>query len=292
MLQGFCQLLITALLFSCTLQLHAEPRRYLVESPMRQPEQGSYIRTLLEMSLNASKAEDEVIEFKFADQLLSQERRIAAVKSSNTNSLIWVVTNKEREALLRPIRFSFFRGLYGYRLLVIRKEDQARFARIQTREDLATLIAGQGTHWPDSDILKANQLPLRLGLEREQLYKMLAAQRFDYFPRSITEIWREEAIIKSLNLVVEPRLLLYYPTALYFFVRKDNHELAERLEKGLAILKERGELDKLLFDLNDTQAALTDFKHNKRHIIHLNNPELPAATPVYPPEYWLEEAKR
>ncbi len=290
--QRLCQLLMTALLFSSALQLQAEPRRYLVESPMRQPEQGSYIRTLLEMSLNASKAEDEVIEFKFADSLLSQERRIAEIKSGSSNSLIWVVTNNEREALLRPIRFSFFSGLYGYRLLVIRKEDQARFAKVQTREDLAKFIAGQGTHWPDSEVLKANQLPLRLGLEREQLYKMLAAHRFDYFPRSITEIWREEALIKSLDLMVEPRLLLYYPTALYFFVRKDNHELAERLEKGLAILKERGELDKLLFDLKDTQAALTDFKQNKRHIIHLNNPDLPTTTPVYPPEYWQEEAKR
>jgi len=287
-----CRLLMIALLFSSAPQLHAEARRYLVESPMRQPEQGSYIRTLLEMSLNASKADDEVIEFKFSDSLLSQERRIAEVKSSSSNSLIWVVTNKERETLLRPIRFSFFNGLYGYRLLVIRKEDQARFAKVQTREDLAKLIAGQGTHWPDSEVLKANQLPLQLGLEREQLYKMLAAHRFDYFPRSITEIWREEPLIKSLDLMVEPRLLLYYPTALYFFVRRDNTELAERLEKGLAILEARGELNKLLFDLNETQAALTDFKQNKRHIIHLSNPDLPTATPVYPPEYWLKEAKR
>lgn len=252
---------------------------------MREPEQGGYIKTLLEMTLNASKADEEVIEFKFANSLLSQERRIAEVKSGTSNSLIWVVTNNEREALLRPIRFSFFRGLYGYRLLVIRKEDQARFAKVKTREDLAELIAGQGTHWPDSEVLKANQLPLRAGLEREQLYKMLAAHRFDYFPRSITEIWREEALINSLDLMVEPRLLLYYPTALYFFVRKDNNELAERLEKGLDILKERGELDKLLFDLKDTQTALADFKHNKRHIIYLDNPDLPAATPTYPPNY-------
>jgi len=273
-------------------QVQAEPHPYVVDVPMREPEPGSYIRTLLEMSLNASKADDEIIDLQYAHTQISQERRIAEVQSNLGNNLIWVVTDQERETLLRPIRFSFFKGLYGYRLLVIRKKDRARFAKVQTRSDLAKFVAGQGTHWPDSDVLRANHLPLKTSLEREQLYKMLAAGRFDYFPRSITEIWREEKLIKSLDLIVEPHLVLYYPTALYFFVNHHNDDLAGRLERGISLLEANGELDKLLFTIKDTQLALTEFKANSRQIIQLTNPHLPSNTPEYPPEYWINEAKK
>lgn len=283
-------LVIAILLFGAP-HLRAEPTRYVVDIPMRAPEPGSYIGMLLSMCLEASKKKDEIIELRFASSLLSQERRIADVQSGASNSLIWVVTDKARETLLRPIRFSFFNGLYGYRLIAIRKQDRAKFAQLNSLSDLTQFVAGQGTHWPDSDILKANGLPLRTGLEREQLYKMLAAGRFDYFPRSITEIWREEEIMKSLDIIIEPHLMLYYPTALYFFVNKDNNELAERIERGLKELERNGELEQLMVSQRDTQIALKEFRLNTRRIILLQNPELPTGTPEFPPDYWITKTK-
>ena len=57
-----------------------------------------------------------------------------------------------------PIRIPLFKGLFGYRVLLIRKQEQARFDQINTQQDLAKFLGGQGTHWPDTLILQANGL--------------------------------------------------------------------------------------------------------------------------------------
>lgn len=204
--------------------LHAEPHRYIVDIPRIAPQPGDYIVTLLQMSLEASKADDETIELRFAQYGLSQARLIAEVRRGDTNSIMWTISNKAREKILRPIRIPLFKGLLGYRSLVIRKQDQARFAQVNSSADLAQYAAGQGAEWPDTHILRANQLPVVEGTTHENLYKMLVAGRFDYFPRGITETREEEELIKFHDVMVEPHLILYYPTVMYFFVNKSNTE--------------------------------------------------------------------
>ncbi|MFQ3196742.1 MAG: hypothetical protein ACI81A_000446 [Paraglaciecola sp.] len=60
---------------------------------------------------------------------------------------------------------------------------------------------------------------------------MLLANRFDYFPRGISEIWREEELFDTL--VIEKKLLLHYPAVEYFFVQAGNIGLAQQIELGL-----------------------------------------------------------
>jgi len=263
---------------------------YVVETPIFQPPPGDFIAHVLQMSLEASKKKGETIEVRFSQQGLSQARLITTVQQGDSNSVMWTISNIERENTLRPIRIPLFKGLLGYRSLLIRKQDQARFAKINTPAELAHYIAGQGEDWPDTRILRSNQLPVTEGSTHKNLYKMLVAGRFDYFPRGITETSEEADLIKRYDLLVEPHLILYYPTAMYFFVHKENHELAQRLEKGLKLIQENGDFDRLFYALPRVQTALAALSDDKRNILTLNNPDFLEQI-TYPPSYWREEAQ-
>lgn len=241
--------------------------------------------------MSASKAADERIDIRFAHDQISQARWIAAVAQGKGNSIIWTMTSKAREETLRPIRFPLMKGLMGYRVLVIRKGEEARFAKIKTQEDLIKLSAGQGMHWPDTDILRANKFYIVEAMAKENLYKMLAAKRFDFFPRGITEIPVEQDLIRSQRLRVEPHILMHYPTDLYFFVNKNNTELARRLEKGWSIILKNGEFEKFFLGYQRMKDAV-DFlgKHNYQ-IIELDNPFISEETLKASKIYWVEPGK-
>ncbi len=271
----FAWLLILLFAFNCTCTQAAQQRQYAVDvHTLISTQGGNYYVSLLTMILEASKAPDEEIILHIADHQFSQARWIAEVQRSSGNHVMWTITDREREALLRPIRVPIFKGLEGKRMLVIRKEDQAKFSAIASARDLRGLVAGQGAHWPDMDILKANGFGVMEGVNRDNLYKMLAARRFDYFPRGVTEIDSESSLIAEYGLIVEPSLVLSYPAAMYFFVSKNNTELAQRLEKGWDIILRNGEFDKFFYSHPRIKTALAKMKDQK-HIIEMENPYLP-----------------
>lgn len=288
----FSRLILLSGIFGCAIVHAADVRHYPVEIQVIGPERSQeYCPTLLRMILNASKAPDEVIDFTYIDRHFSQARWLAEVENSNVNAPVWAVTTKEREQLLRPIRIPIFKGLIGWRTLMIRKDDQGKFSNVNTVKDLAKLKAGQGIRWPDAEILESNGLPVILGAGTENLYKMLKARRFDYFPRGVHEVFPDSKYIHANDVVQEQELLIYYPSAAYFFVNKKNTELAERIEKGWEIILNNGEFDKFFFNHPQIIAALEDLKRHKRKILRLENPLLPKETPLDNPDYWLDLSK-
>lgn len=271
----FCLILVLNSCFSTF--AGAEVSRYVVEVQVVAPERkGDYVPALLSMILTASKAPDEVVDIIFSDHMFSQARWIAEVQKQklNNNNVLWTVTSREREQLLRPIRVSLYKELWDMRLLVIRRQDEEKFAQIKNKNDLALYMAGQGAHWPDNAILAANGLGVTLGSGTENLYKMLQAKRFDYFPRSIIELSSESRFVTANDLVVEESILLSYPNPMYFFVNKNNTELAERIERGWEIIIKNGEFDKFFFGDAQVKAALEQLKKYDRQIIRLDNPDL------------------
>lgn len=275
------------LLIYCSAAIAAEPRPYVVDVPTAAID-GEYFADLLALVLNASKAPDERIDIRFATDQLSQARWLAAVAQSKGNAIIWTMTSKAREETLRTIRFPLIKGLMGYRVLVIRKGDEAKFVKVKTKEDLMKLSAGQGMHWPDTDILRANNFYIVEAMAKENLYKMLAAKRFDFFPRGISEISVEQDLIDSQRLRVEPHILLHYPTDVYFFVNKNNTELATRLEKGWSIILKNGEFEKFFLSFERMKAAIDMLNKHDYQIIELENPFLSEDTLKASKPYWFE----
>ena len=80
--------------------------------------------------------------------------------------------------------------------------------------------------------------------------------------------------------------MLYYPTAEYFFVNRDNVALAERIERGLRRALADGSFDRLFREHPVNATAFGKSNILKRRIIRLDNPLLPPETPFDQAELW------
>lgn len=206
------------------------------------------------------------------------ESRVSVELRNGRYDVCWMHTNTNRESKMLPVRIPISRGLLGWRISLISPHKKQAFSQAKTLTDLRAFLAGQGHDWPDTRILRANNMQVITSVNRESLVAMLTRDRIDYFPRSIAEIWDELDMHKNLKLVVEPKFAFWYPTADYFFVRNDNHELANLLTRGFELAIADGSFMKL-FD-NHFASLIQKAKLEKRVILHLENPYIPSETPL------------
>ncbi len=196
------------------------------------------------------------------------------------------MTSEAREQALRPIRIPIDKGLLGWRLFLIKKSNAASFTKVKTLDDLRKLQAGQGHDWPDTEILRHNGLNVQTNTSYEGLFRMLEAKRFDYFPRSVIEIWDEQNAFGLEDLEIEKGVILYYPTAFYFFVNKEDRTLARAIETGLNNAIQNGKFEKLF---QQTYGDVLQRAHMRtRTRLQLANPLLPKATPLGRKELWMQ----
>ncbi|AFU97594.1 substrate-binding periplasmic protein [Simiduia agarivorans] len=247
----------------------------------------SYVIALLQLALEKSKQPHERIELVPIEEDLTQARLIAELIRSPDLDVIWTMTSREREALIRPIRIPILKGLLGQRVFLIRADRQAEFSRIKTIAQLAQLRAGQGSHWPDTEILRANGLNVHTSPHYELLFTMLKGGRFDYFPRGINEAWPELAAHPDEGLAIESELLLQYPAPMYFFVKHEDSALAQRIEKGLNMIIDSGEMDTLFLNHPSIKPVLESAALTNRRVFMLNNPTLPEQTPLHDRRLWI-----
>jgi len=121
----------------------------------------------------------------------------------------------------------------------------------------------------DADIMQENGLPLVKAVGYGKLFKMLAANRFDYFSRGLYQIQTEVNFYPNLHLAIEKDLMLHYQNEVYFFVNRDNKALAERLRLGLELAQKDGSFDVLFNSIPRYQWGIEQLKHNQRRVIHL-----------------------
>lgn len=217
---------------------------------------------------------------------IMNKARVAVELAEGRLDVAWMVTNAERETALRPIRICVFKGLGGWRVALVKKENENLLAGVDSISSLCAYIAGQQFDWPDTAILQRNGIPVTTTASYDVLFKMLIAGRFDWFPRNIMEIWDEEKAWSSQGIRVEPHLLVKYPSAYYFFVRRDNEALARAIETGLEAALADGSLDALFLECHGDVFAKARVKD--RRVIELANPYLPPLTPVGRKDLWYE----
>ncbi|GAA5315865.1 MAG: transporter substrate-binding domain-containing protein [Candidatus Pelagadaptatus aseana] len=246
-----------------------------------------YILTLLKQALEKSKANGELINVQQAPVTHTQARMIAELIHGQSLDVIWTMTSRKREQLMLPIRVPILKGLLGQRVFLIRQEHQSRFDNIHQLSDLAQLSAGQGSHWPDTDILIHNGLSVSTNVHYERLFDMLAGGRFDYFPRGANEAWVEAEAHREQHLAVEQNLILSYIAPVYFFVAPDNLALAQRIQSGLDKMHSDGSFDALFFNDPTHANTLKQLATHQRRVFKLENPLLPLLTPVDITHYWL-----
>ncbi len=274
---------------------HAAPATItLIRYPQQEAvmdNRSDYFLELLQLALSKTRVEHGDFQLIPAELGMQQGRALDSPISNRFLDVLWTITSRERERELRPVRIPLDKGLYGYRALLIRAEDQPRFSAIHTLPALATLTAGQGHDWPDTAILRANGLKVETNSSYISSFVMLARGRFDYFPRSVSEITGEWQLHGDAGLAIESGLLLHYPSAMYFFVNHSDGALAERLTLGLERALADGSFEQLFRQHPAMQDGLRLLAQPRR-VLELQNPLLPAETPLSTARYWLKQPAR
>lgn len=233
---------VCALALLWAAQAGAAPLR--VVHPRLQSESDRYFREVLKLALDRAQSGNERgYELREWDVPVKKGRALAEVMRSARPDVVWAMTTRSRESALLPVRIPLDKGLSGWRIPVVTQANRHLFAHACQLSDLARLSAGQGFDWADRAVFRANGLPVETGTDLPYLIKMLAAGRFDYLPRSLAEIAIEEG--RYAELAVDQHVILHYPSAVYFFVQRDNVRLARALEKGLRRALDDGSFERL-----------------------------------------------
>jgi hypothetical protein len=219
---------------------------------------------------------------------MEQDRALINLEQNKRLDVAWGMTSIEREQRLLPVRIPLDKGLFGWRIALLPSQRAGLLKDVRTIDDLRQFSAGQGHDWPDSEILRSNDLPIKVSSSYGSLFRMLQAQRFDYFPRSVIEVWDELEHPRAKQLVADPHVLLHYPTAMYFFFSRHRPELAEIVRMGMEKAIADGSFEHLFQQhfAADLQRARLD----QRQLIELHNPLLPSATPLQRRELWFTPA--
>jgi len=273
--------LVTLLLTSASLVFAVETIFY----PL--PESDNDVRFIyplkvLELALKKSNGNYLLMPSK---TVMQQKRALAELETNSPDlQIMWSMTTIEREAKLLPVRIPIDKGLLGWRISLVMKNNADIFRQVKSIADLNPYEAGQEVYWPDYEIFQYNKLKVIGTSYYDSTFKMLANNRFQYFPRSILEISPEVLLHKTEGIVIEKHIAFHYPAASYFFVSKQNKELAENVRIGLERALKDGSFESLFKEYHNI-ASLNSLL-NGRTIIELRNPLLPAETPLARTELW------
>lgn len=277
--------LLWLVLFACA-YVHSADCDFEVKHQLIESDRGKLIQSLLGLALSKS---DRTACYSQAESPMTLARKTLEAQKGNL-SVVWAGSGSDIEEKLRAIRIPVFKGLVGYRLLVIRADDQARFDQVQTLKDFQSFKAGIGERWADRAALESAGIPVELSAYGRRLWPMLSSQRFDFIPYGIYEVWHQLPRWGQ-ELTIERNLLLHYPIGFYFYVNKEDDALHAAITKGMEAAIADGSYDRLLFSSPAMQAAVTKTNLLTRRVIYLQNPDVPEDTPFDRKELWMTPAE-
>lgn len=231
-----------------------------------------YPEALLALALAKTEFMYGDFQVQYADDMHSSDRLRAMLITHQGIDVMWSTVTSQREREMRSIDHDIFRGINGYRRLIIRKADTAEFAAITSITDLRQFKSGVGAQWSDKDIFAHNRLPQVAGTRLDLLAKMLAVKRFDYLARGLHEYEYDLMSFANKHLTLADNLLLHYCQPVKFFVNKNNHRLENRLSIGLALAQADGSADALFYSVPALRQARSAINHFNGRLIPLANP--------------------
>ncbi len=248
-----------------------------------------YFVDLLTLVLNKSAPANEQRKVVHQDYFVP-DRQLKHLETANGIDLLWGGTSIEREHRFRAIRIPLLRGLLGYRVSLIHKDNIALFDSITRREELLKLHPCQGAGWPDTEILINAGFHVVQNSYFQGMFKQLNIKRCDLFPRGIFEASSEYSASRKEfpNLYLYKTLIIHYPFPMYFFVQKENTELASIIQKGFEKAIDDGSYENLLKTHKVTAHLFPIERWSNVRLIELHNPLLPKDTNTKDIRYWIQ----
>lgn len=248
----------------------------------------NHLRRLLTAALDASRATYGDYELRVAELRMERERLLIEMVRGELVNLSAQATTSEWERELIPIRIPVDKGISSYRISLIDGRQQAQLSAIKTLGELKKLSLGAGKQWGSTAVLRRAGFNVKESNSTIGLHSMLAAGRFQHFPRALDEAVFEQARYSAQfpDLRVEGSFAIHFPLPRYFFVGGNQRRLAQRLAFGLQRVVENGEYDQIFHEFYDPliqQIALA-----RRRIFRIPNPLLPPQTPLDTAIYWYD----
>lgn len=249
--------------------------RYTISNEFVDPKQQYYI-DLLRLAL--TKSVPEYGRYRLVETSIEntpQARTLDLLAKADLIDVHWSMTSIQREQMLGTVYVPLLKGMMGARVFIIHKDLQANFKQHKYPSDIFRYRIGSGNDWPDSKIYALNSLKVETAGD-QSLLKMLSQKRFDLFPRALHEPWSE---VKGYpDLQVESKFGLCYPSAMYFFVKKSNNRLRQRITQGLQNAIDDGSFNQLFDHHPITKEALEKGRFDQRNVLKLRNPNMSIRT--------------
>ncbi|GAD80781.1 hypothetical protein VEZ01S_42_00010 [Vibrio ezurae NBRC 102218] len=250
----------------------------------------SYLVSLLELAIKETEHDFGPAKLDFMPIQLGQNLVLPLLDIEGILDTVASAPTRQREIQFRAARFPLLMGLLGYRMMLIRPEDEAKFLAISRPEQLKVLKACQGSSWPDSAILEEQGYNVIRVEKFETMFDYLHSGRCDYFPRAITEGYGELDAYNSANpdkpLLAFDKVLLHYTVPLFFFTSHKNFLLAYRIETGLIRANEKGLVEQLMRSHPVTKSAYPLQKWQSSVVFEVANPHLLKTIPIEHKQYW------
>lgn len=203
-------------------------------------------------------------------------RAIAAISSNEYPNFFVKLSYEEAHIQQRNMTFARFPvdlGIVGYRVCFTSTQTKAKVGMAKSLEDLKKLSIGQGRGWADVQILRHNGFHVVEASNYENLFRMVAHERFDLFCRGTNELLGEfEAHRNIHNLTYDQTFSIAYPLPRFFYTHQSNKEAAERITEGLMAAFRDGSLQALW--RKNYWASISFVRLDKRRIFWLENPLL------------------
>ncbi|WP_421902622.1 hypothetical protein [Maridesulfovibrio sp.] len=240
------KILVWLIVLICTQPAFAqEPLQaiLLVDRPLP-PE--TYLYRVLDLAL---KNQDRPYNIKIERIDATQPRRVKIVNSSTKDYVLALGSRREHEELLLPIYVPIQLGLgLGHRIMLTRPDVEDRLKGVKNLKDLSDFIFAQGLGWSDVKILRDAGLKVYTPADPTSIPGMLMRNRVDVYPRGLFEIDLEYNRYSPdyPDLIIDDYIVLSYPLASFFYVRKTNKQLYYAIRKGLRKAYYSGQLQDLI----------------------------------------------
>jgi hypothetical protein len=250
------------------------------KQPVQDSIHAQYIVDVLELALQKTGVRYELVE---SNDVLLQGKAFKLLSNNRTVNVVWAMTDNKREEDFLPIRIPLYKGLIGWRVLLVNPDKLSQLESSKLRDNYAV----QGMDWPDTKILQSNGFNVVSATNYDEAFTIMHRKQADMFPRSIIEVFGELAQSElTQSLVIEPNFVLQYPAATYFFVNQRDIILGRLLRTGLEMAVADGSFDKLF---NATYLEmLKQLELEKRKLVTLKNPLLPIHTPLADKALWYQ----
>lgn len=254
----------------------AETMKIIYADRLGIQEDGSFPYAVLKLALQKSGVDHELR----PSRAPMNDERVRTSLDNGTIDVAWFGTSSAFEAHFLPVRIPITRGILGYRLFVIREDNQPAFSKVRSLDDLKPFICIQGKGWADTQILAAAGLDVRTSAVFDRLFELIFHERADFFPLGANEIF---GLLKTRRakmpvLSVEKSLVLVYPFDFFFFVKKGNRRLHDIIYSGFAAAQEDSSYQQLFRTHPDLKDFLEKADVEKRRVVRIENPLLSEET--------------